>query len=851
MKKDLKKPPKIAEKMLNRFLSGGTSYSAIGDYSEMYNHLIKINGIFFARFWYRLQVVKALIVYLRNNLAWNFSMFKNYLVVAVRNIIKDKTSSLINTAGLAVGFACCILIFLYVSFHYGYDKYYQNSSRIYRIWREYKTEKFQEQYATTPIPLIPHIKNNYPEVEEAVQLELYSNQLVRNDDNIDYENRVVYTDPDIFKIFSIPFVRGNPAEAFGGPESIIITEKIACKYFADGDAFGKILNVRGKDFIVNAIIKDSPLNTHFKYNMFIPLENIRSDFSNWSNCSMYSYVKLAASTDPAEFEKKILELSREQYGKPYLQKITDIHLRSKLSEEIEPSMNPQYLYVFSVIGFFILLVACINYINLLTARSSNRAKEIGVKKVMGADRALLIKQFLGESMLITTLSFLASLIIIGAVLPLFNDIVNTRFTFADILRLNIILPLIGLVFITGICAGSYPAFFLSKFNPATALKVSSMTNLRGSVLRKTLVICQFAVSVILIISALLIFKQLQYMKNADPGFEKEQKLIVAGDFSKNYKTLKSELLKEHSLTGAAVSNSVPGRFPDYWGTGLIGKENVRLAVRYLFVDFDFFSEYKLKIIAGRSFDEKISTDLKDSFVINESAVKAFGWSTPDEALGKKIRTGFGLEGKITGVLKDFHYFGLQTEIEPFVFFIHPREFRYMTLTVNISDLKNTISYVERTWNRFFPGDIFRYFFLDTDFNRQYISEEKLGKIFGIFAFLGIFIAAIGVFGLASFLLEQRTREIGVRKILGASTYSILSLFSVKFLKLVLMSNLIAWPIAGFLMTKWLHNFAYQTKMGWSVFVLSGLSALLITIVTVFYQSLKAVKINSVEAISRE
>jgi putative ABC transport system permease protein len=591
------------------------------------------------------------------------------------------------------------------------------------------------------------------------------------------------------------------------------------------------------------------------------------EMTNWYSTMFYTYLKLKPSVNVEEFSQQVSSLADKYVGEQlkkwgntdhyFLQPVSRIHLHSHIRYEAEPSGNPQYVKLFSFVGLFILLIACLNFMNLSTARSANRAKEVGMRKVVGAKRFQLIGQFLGESLLVTLLSLGVAGVIAKLSIPYINNITGIRLHFDQLLSPLVVAGLIAGTILVGLTAGVYPALVLSAFRPITTLKGLLIKGSRGFALRNGLVVVQFTISVVLIIGTLIMAKQFHFMKNQHLGFEKEQKLVLPlrGGISiqENYETVKDLFSKHPSISDASVSSTVPGRGVSNFGVSLVGEEDPRnQSMFHMYFDHDFIPDYGIEMAAGRAFQKDMSTDIAGAFLINEAAVTAFGWKYPGDALGKRIMTGYGGRvNPIIGVTKNFHYRGLQTNVEPLVMEFLPETFMYVTLSIDVSNLKKALAFVESQWKSLYPNNPFESFFLDTDFDRQYQADEEVGRIFSIFTVLGLFIACLGLLGLASFTAQTRTKEIGIRKVLGASVLGIVIMLSKQFTRWVLLANVIAWPAAYHIMSRWLKNFAYRTDINVLVFVLSGLLVLAVALLTVSFQSIRAATTNPADSLRYE
>ncbi len=797
-------------------------------------------------------------------------MIKNYLKIALRNFQRHKGYSFINIAGFAIGMACCLLILLYVRHELSYDRYHEDVERVCRIVIDIRTQTANRVFALISPTVAPALKSDYPQVEYAARAIIpSSSRLVKRKDAFFYEDRFMYADQELFDIFTIPFIQGATQGALIRPNTLVVSQRMAHKYFGNANPLGETLEINQQEYEITGVVTDSPENTHMKYDLIASLETLKDwqEMTNWYSTMFYTYLKLRPDVNVEEFSQQVSRLADKYVGERlssrgttyhyFLQPLSRIHLHSHLRYETEPPGNPGYIYIFSVVGLFILLIACLNFMNLSTARAANRAKEVGLRKVVGAQKLQLIGQFLGESLLVSFLSLGLAMVIARFSIPLLHDLTGISLRFDTLLNPIVLLSLIGCAVLVGMAAGLYPAFVLSAFRPAVTLKGTSSAGTQGFALRTVLMVVQFAISVMLIIGTLTMYRQFNFMKNQYLGFEKEQKLILPlrGEINiqENFASVKDMFSKQTSVTGVTVSSSVPGRGVSNFGIDLVGEDDPKSqSMFHMYFDDDFIPDYGIDIVAGRAFQKEMKTDFMGVFLINEAAVKAFGWSRPEEALGKRLLTGYGGRvNPIIGVTKNFHYRGLQSEVEPLVMEFLPWSFRYITLSIDISNLNETLAFVKSQWKALWPGHPFEHFFLDTDFDRQYRADEQIGNVFGIFTFLGLFIACLGLLGLASFTAESRTKEIGIRKVLGASVRGIVLMLSKQFTKWILLANFIAWPVAYYFMDRWLKNFAYRIDIGIWTFVLSGVLVLLIAIMTVSYQSIKAAVANPVDSLRYE
>jgi len=804
-------------------------------------------------------------------------MLKNYLKIALRNISRHKGYTFLNVAGLAIGMAACLVIYFFVRNELSYDTYHQDADRLYRVAIDIQNRADNRLFAQTSAPLAPTLKKDFPQVENAVRLWRQNNKLVKyGADKTFYEDNFYVTDPQIFEVFTIPLLKGDSKTALAKPHTLVITAEAAKKYFGAAEPIGKVLKVNDKPFEITGVMQSLPYKSHLKFNLITSFGTMAQEAwfkeynlgGNWFTTMFYTYIKVKENTNIPALEKQIVNAANPYVGEKlkefgsvyhyYLQPIQDIHLSSHLNDEAEAPGSAINVYIFTVVAILIILIASLNYINLTTAQSANRAKEVGVRKVIGAARGSLIMQFICESLLLTFLALALAIVMVCFTRPLFEALTGQTYHFDLIFTFRFILNLIGLTFLLGLVAALYPALFLSSFRPVAVLKGRLSMGIKGTSLREVLVVCQFTISLMLMVGTIMVYRQLNFMKDQNLGFNQEQMLVlpIRGDvsISSNYEQIKNEFQAHPAIGEVAASGSVPGRdISKYsYSTSLIGEADDKSQdMYYLFADFDFLKTYGIGLVAGRPFDKKITTDAKAAFMINEKAVKAFGWATPEEAIGKKLDAGFGREGEITGVYKDFHYQSLQLPIDPLVLAIKPDDFSHLNLRLNTKDLPATMAFVQTKWQELFPNNPYEYFFLDSEFNRQYEADEKTGRTFLVFTSIAICIACLGLFGLATFVARQRTKEIGVRKVLGASVTSIVGLLSKDFVKLILISFVIATPAAYLLIDKWLENFATRISIGWLTFVIAGSAILVIALVTVSFQAIKAALANPVISLRSE
>ena len=809
-------------------------------------------------------------------------MFKNYLKIALRNILKYKGYSIINIAGLTIGIACCLVIILYVKDELSYDRFHSKADRIYRVIEHVKIDGVGEESASMPFPFGETIPVEFPDaIEASVRLFNFQSPTL----SLEYgtsgekrfnEPRFYFADSNFFQIFDFELVRGNAETALDEPNSIVITESMVPKYFGDEDPMGKTLRYQNAlNLQVTGIAKDVPANSHIQFDFLASFSTIRPIFGgqypqNWYWNPCWTYVLLSEGVSPDYVESRFPEMIEKYFPQVikdkttiFMQPLTDIHLKSNLDYEMHPNSNESYVYIFSAIAVFILLIACINFMNLATARSANRSREVGMRKVLGAFRIQLVKQFIGESLLLSFISAVLAVISVQLFLPVFNNFASKAIAMDFLGDAFLLLIVFLIALFVGAVSGIYPALFLSAFQPAAVLKGSTTKGASNTLLRKGLVVVQFAVSIILLIGTTILFEQLNFLQNKNLGFDKDKVIMVHAynsGLATWYDTFKGQILQDPRVLNATVMEEALGsknQTATYQPEG--SPNNQSHQIPRLLGHFDFTETLGMEMAAGRGFSKEYAADTLNSLIINEAAAKFFGW-TPEEAIGKRIDQGIGqqvLSRRIVGVIKDFNYASLHNPIKPFILELPQNQFqmnifmRYIAVKVNTDDFQSTIAFLEEKFREVVPNRSFEYFFLDDNLNKLYDAETKMSKVFTAFSILAIFIACLGLFSLASFTAEQRTKEVGIRKVMGASVIGIVGLISKEFIILVIAANIIAWPLANFVMNNWLETFAYRIYFGWGTFLISGLTALVIAMLTVSYQAFKAATANPVDSIRND
>ena len=796
-------------------------------------------------------------------------MIKNLLRIALRNFKKDKWYTLLNIFGLTIGITFSLFLIFYVRDELNFDRYNTKADRIFRIVSYIQERDKNTDWTLTQAPLAATLKKDYPEVEESARFMSRERTLFKNGENNFYETKVYYADSTVFNIFTYPFLQGNAAHALAEPNSIVITKSLADKYFGKNNpAVGKTLRTVYDVYKVTGVIKDVPQNSHLRFDMLISWvslpKNQYGGEDNWGNFNNFTYVLLKPGTSAAAFNKKLVPMY-EKYMAPLfaqfnvkmhygVQPLTDIHLHSKLEHEPEELGSMSYIWIFSAVAFFMMLIASINYMNLTTARSARRAKEIGIRKVIGSTKKRLVLQFLAESVLTSLAAMLLSFLLVLLLLPAFNSLSGKEFTWHTLFQPFNILLLLGVGLLTGLVGGSYPAFYLSSFKPVKVLK-GSLSKASGNLnLRRTLVVLQFAISMIMLICTWVVYSQLSYVQNKDLGFDKSQVMTVTVNTGEDERPKINAMDNDfRSLPGVKVvgtGNSYPGSinlnlnlFRVQTDSGYVDK-----AVECYAIDENFLPALNIPIVKGRNFSNL--SDTLHSIVVNQAMVKHFGWQ---EAIGKRVKFPGDTSGQyleVVGVVKDFNQKSLYNPIAPLLLFYGPNS-NMIQLKMNTSKLKSTIAQVGNTWKKYFPALPFEYKFLDEDFNSQYAADQKRGKIFAAFSILTIIITCLGLLGLTAFTTQQKQKEISIRRVMGASISQIISLNTINYLWLALIAAMIAFPIAYYFMSSWLKVFPYNPGLSGIPFIISALVIVVTVVITVIFHSTKAAMANPANSLRIE
>jgi len=796
-------------------------------------------------------------------------MFKNYFKVAWRSMLKQKLYSFINLLGLTIGMTCFILIALYIQYELSYDQHHEKADQIYRIYQQQKGNAFRgtDLFAVSPEPLAPAMKETFPEVEAAATISTKYDLLSYKDKA--FSPRVLYADKNVFDVFTIPMVKGIGAKALEDPNSILLSESLAQKFFGNESPIGKNLVFdNDRPLTVRGVFEDVPENQHFLFEFIISLKNYgdyKFDVGRWGSNNYDTYVVLTEGADYKALEEKLVvfdEFIESAYDNVpfraefFLQPIQDIHLNSNINFNPLPSADIRYIYLLTSIAFIILLLAAINYMNLATARSVKRSKEVGMRKVLGARKIQLVVQLLGESFLLTSISFILAFGLVYVLLPFFENMMDQPIPFDIVGSRWLLIGMLSTALLVGGLSGLYPAVFLSAVSPVKAFKGTFLKKFsRGTALRNVLIVGQFTAAIVLAISSVVVYQQLQYIQNKKLGLNRDQVVYVPfwfEEIDENTEIIRNELLAHPKIKKMTKSTVLP---LDSGNQGIIqkwegnsGEEEFYCYRNY--VDYHFLDLYEIGLIEGRNFSLAHPTDSTSSYILNESAVDAIGW-TPEAAIGKGFR-----EGRVIGVVKDFHFQPMDLKIEPLFMMLRTDSTNYgnygnIAMKVEMDDLENTLAHVRQTFKNIAPAIPFEYHFLDESFDKLYESEQRLGKAFTIFTILALLIACIGLFGLVSYTVVQRTKEIGIRKVLGASVVNIVELLSKDFLKMVIIALVLAGPIAWYAMRQWLNDFAYRIDIQWWVFVLAAVGAIGVSVLTVSFQSVRAALANPINSLRNE
>ena len=854
------KIPKLSYWLFKKLMPFGIHEGYAGDIEEEFEERIRLEGRRKAVVWIWFHALTAIPKAFHSYFIWGGTMFKNYFKIAFRNLIKNKMYSFVSIFGLAIGIAVCILLILYVQHELSYDRFHINADHIYRLCNP------EHPYHSPQTAKI--LADNLPEIKN------YARILVRDEQIIQYEEKrfkeagFVYTEAELFQIFSFKFKHGNPETALRQPFTMVISEKIAHKYFGNENPIGKVFRLNNEyEYTISGVMENMPQNSHFRYDFFASLTNADDVFGaswmnhwGWENFLVYFLMQdeFSKSALEAKCSQLIAEHRNSEPNRPVpkfsLQSLKNIHLYSfHFENDIQPQNSITYVLIFSAIGILILLIACFNYINLQTANATTRANEIGIKKVVGATRNQLAKQFIGESFVVIFIAMFLSLIIVEICLPLFNTLSGKALSSSALIQMNTILGIFGIILITGILAGCYPAFFISAFQPVRLLKTSETGGKSKFHFMRILVGTQFTIVIILIFSAILMFRQIEFLQQKELGFNKEYILVSeVGDFKdlEKYNALKRALLQQSVVMSVSSASRVPSDDLNNWGGLITEGQTEWITIPLVHIHHDYFETLGIEASQGRLFSNELETDVHHAIILNEAAVKKLG--VHENPVGQMVRCNWPESNRrIIGIIDDFNFESLYEQIRPAAFLIHYSACWKLMVKIRLSNVKNTINTIQEISSRFYPEWIFEFHFLDERLDQIYQKDNRTFRLMGYFTALAIFIACMGLFGLASFMMKRRTKEIGVRKVLGASVIQILIMLTKNFTKWILFANVISWPIAYYFMNNWLQNFAYRIRIEWWIFASVGIISVFITLLTVSLQTIKAARANPVEALKYE
>ena len=871
------RPPKLAEKILNKLLYDDVWKTTLGDFEEYYTYLVDTKGKQKANAWYWQQVLRYAPSKITHKIIWSIEMFLNYLKISFRNLFKHKSYSLINIGGLALGLASFTLIALFIQYEFSYDTFHQNSKDTYRVLRHNPGAEYlgSEWYALTPTALAATLKDRVPEVESATYF-TPSRTLIQKDENSTIETGIS-VDGDFFNIFTYRWIYGNPSQAILDPASIVLTRSVAEQLFGSQNPIGESVTLKFSyrddvEKTITGVIENPPENSHLSFSYVLNNQSslyYEYNLNEWANTNEHTYIKLNKSANISEVETKIAEATTpffadndyyqsnpDQVPILVLQNLKKIHLNSAhINFNAGNTGSLRFVTMFSIIGIIILLIASVNYMNLCTARSLTRGKEIGVRKTIGAFRTNLITQFISEAVVISLISVTLAFIIIALFLPQFSDLVNRNLSSQVFLSYNFWLLILTGSLMLGILSGSYPALFLSSFNPIKVLKGNVSSDGSGKFIRNLLVIVQFSITSFLIIGTLVVSRQLDFIQTTDTGYNREQIITVTSDdpqFWENFGTVTEELERNPNILGITSSRYSPANISSRTtAVDWHGKPDDLEYVTFVQpAGFNFTELLDINIVAGSSFDEETYIPEQTQFILNETALRNLGW-TEEDAIGKEFSV-WGMPGKIGGIMQDFNFLSLHREIGPLILALMPNfQQRLMHIKISGQNIPETITYLEDSMAKFSPGFPFDYTFLDSYYENLYRDEIRLGNMFNSFTLLALFIASIGLLGLFTFVVEQRTKEIGIRKILGANLFQLVRLLNQDLLKLITISFLISIPIGWYTANWWLSDFAYRIDLGIGIFVLTGVIAFGIALLTVSIKSLQTASANPVNSLRSE
>jgi len=869
------KSPGIARTLLRLMAVYYEKHSIIEDFEETFTEIMNSDGSFKAKCWYWGNALKSVAGYLKLIVSWRFTMLKNHLKIAYRNFVRHKLYSFINVFGLAIGLSICMIISLWVLRELSYDRFHDNADRIYRVERELFRDNLYSRWPITGGRYKQALIDDYPEIENAARF--WKREFAIKDFKNDMHRQGMFAvDNSVFEMFDFHLEEGDEKSALSDPKTVVLTRENALKYFGTGDVVGKSLafewNGELVDIMVSGILEEVPENSHIHFDMLISIASYKEEpYADWRSNYLYTYVLLEENVQKQALEEKlrtfVTQRLEPEYGdlvlkgrsihdllKMHLFSIVDLHLLPSPNWEVEAGGSILSVYIFSCIAVLILIVACLNFVNLSTARASKRAKEVSLRKTVGADKSQLRGQFIQESVLLSFVSLVLAWVMSSLFIQGFNGIFSENLSLSVFLQLKYMFVLVGATFIVGVLAGLYPAFYLTRFEPVEVMKGSSQSVSGKSVFRRNMVIIQFSISIILIFGMFTVYKQMRYIQTRSLGFDRENVLILpvsSQNVAQNYVSFRNELMQNPQIIAASASSEVPADF--HYSNSLFNRLDTdeKISLYMFFCDYDYVETYRMEVIAGRAFSRDFSTDTEGTIVLNEAAARGLGW-TPEEAVGKRLKGPSSEDAAhIVGVIRNFHYKSLRREVEPLALLLSPGYINDISVRIRPGNIKRTVNFIQQKWEGLFLGEQFEYSFLDNRINQLYESEKKMQDLFVIFSTLSILVACLGLFGLVSFTAELKTKEIGIRKVLGASTGHVIVLLSKEFIKWIFLANIIAWPLAWILMNKWLQNFAYKTNIGWIVFILAGFVTMAIAVFTFIFQTVRTASAKPVDSLRYE
>ena len=850
-------------------------HSIIEDFEETYSEIVKSEGRLKAKCWYWGNALESVAGYIILILYWRVTMFRNHLKIAYRNFVRHKLYSFINVFGLAIGLSICMIISLWVLRELSYDRFHEKVHRLYRVERELFRDNLYSRWPITGGRYKQALIEDYPEIENAARF-WRREFAIKDYNNLVHRQRMFAVDNSVFDMFDFRLEEGDETTALTEPNAVVLTRRNAVKYLGNEDAVGKSLSFEweGKpvDMKITGILAEVPENSHIHFDMLLSIASYKEEpYTDWRSNYLYTYVQVQENISKQDLEEKlktfVTQRLEPEYGdlliegrgihdvlKLHLFPITGIHLHPSADWEVEPGGNISSVYLFACIAFLILIIACVNFVNLSTARASKRAKEVSLRKTIGAEIRQLRVQFIQESVMLAYGSLILAFVLSSLFTQAYNTVFAENLSISSLLQIKNLIILLGATFLVGVLAGLYPAYYLTRFEPVQVMKGGPVSGSGKSVFRRNMVIFQFSVSIFLIMAVLTVHRQMMYIQSRSLGFDKENVVILpvrSQQIAQSYGSFRNELLRDSQIIAISASSEVPA--DSHYSNSYVNppESDEGISMILFSSDHDYVETYRLEILAGRAFSRDFSTDEEGSIILNESAARRIGWA-PEDAVGKKLIGGYSEgEARVIGVVKNFNYKSLRREVEPMALFLLTGYIRKISIRIEPGDIGKTLTFIQKKWESLFPGEQFEFNFLDSRIDQLYVSEKKMQVLFAIFSALSILVACLGLLGLVSFTAELKTKEIGIRKVLGASTGHVIVLLSKEFIKWIMLANLVAWPLAWFMMHKWLQNFAYRTNIGWAVFILAGFVTLAIAVFTFIFQTVRTASTKPVNSLRYE